>query len=308
MIEEHENQETTLQDLIDIVERDDLPTNEFTIQDKDPMVILGKLNEVVSYLKTLNESISASDTKANEALQMAMQAIADAKQALNVSNTSETKATQALANAVEAVEKANTAVSSASNAESIANSADTKANNAVETANKALNQVVQGLGSKVYDNNNNLMPDVKFSGQNGINVDIAEDDPSTLDIRLDNSIAQAIEDNSTQSQNNATNIRTINNKVTALETRTTDVEAKNAEQDAQIQAQGRNITDLSNNKANINATNNFTNDQTILNGQGLVLMLAIAGTYTGIKIYADNGNVYAEKRKPDGTADYFKII
>lgn len=61
-------------------------------------------------------------------------------------------------------------------------------------------------------------------------------------------------------------------------------------------------------KANINTTNNFTNDQTILNGRGLVLMLATAGTYTGIKIYADNGNVYAEKIKPDGTADYFKII
>lgn len=72
--------------------------------------------------------------------------------------------------------------------------------------------------------------------------------------------------------------------------------------------QNKIITEKLNNKANINATNNFTSDQTILNGQGLVLMLATAGTYTGIKIYADNGNLYAEKRKPDGTADYYKII
>ena len=38
MLEENETQETSLKDLIDLVERDDLPTNEFTIQDKDPMV------------------------------------------------------------------------------------------------------------------------------------------------------------------------------------------------------------------------------------------------------------------------------
>ena len=56
MLEEHENQETSLQDLIDLVERDDLPTNEFTIQDKDPMVILGKLNEVIANLQTISAS------------------------------------------------------------------------------------------------------------------------------------------------------------------------------------------------------------------------------------------------------------
>ena len=81
-IEEHENQETSLQDLIDLVERDDLPTNEFTIEDKDPMVILGKLNEVIANLQSINNTVSSSDTKADEALTKATQAIADATQAL----------------------------------------------------------------------------------------------------------------------------------------------------------------------------------------------------------------------------------
>ena len=93
MLEEHENQETSLQDLIDLVERDDLPTNEFTIQDKDPMVILGKLNDVIAYLKTLDATISSSDSKATEALQKAIQAVADATQALSVANGIDAKAT-----------------------------------------------------------------------------------------------------------------------------------------------------------------------------------------------------------------------
>ena len=60
MLEENETQETNLQDLIDLVERDDLPTNEFTIEDKDPLVILGKLNEVIANLETLNSTISTT--------------------------------------------------------------------------------------------------------------------------------------------------------------------------------------------------------------------------------------------------------
>lgn len=146
MIEEHENQETSLQDLIDLVERDDLPTNEFTIQDKDPMVILGKLNEVIAYLQTLQATINASDSKANEALQKAIQAIADATQALSVANGIDAKATQALANAIEAVSTANsalsasnTALSTANTAISTANTALSSANNAVDTAGNALN-------------------------------------------------------------------------------------------------------------------------------------------------------------------------
>ena len=44
---------TKLIDLIEDVTQDDLPTNIFTIEDEDPMVILGKLNEVIGWLKEL---------------------------------------------------------------------------------------------------------------------------------------------------------------------------------------------------------------------------------------------------------------
>ena len=157
MIEEHENQETSLQDLIDLVERDDLSTNEFTIQDKDPMVILGKLNEVIANLETLNSTINSSDTKANEALQQAIQAVTNAIEAVNTANTALTASNTALSTANTAISTANTALSSAnsavetaSNAVSTANSANTTANEAKSTAQEALDQVVAGQGTKVY--------------------------------------------------------------------------------------------------------------------------------------------------------------
>ena len=157
MIEEHENQETSLQDLIDLVERDDLPTNEFTIEDKDPMVILGKLNEVIANLETLNSTINASDTKANEALQQAIQAVTNAIEAVSTANTALSESNTALSTANTAISTANTALSSAnsavetaSNAVSTANRANTTANEAKSTAQEALDQVVEGLGTKVY--------------------------------------------------------------------------------------------------------------------------------------------------------------
>ena len=157
MIEEHENQETSLQDLIDLVERDNLPTNEFTIEDKDPMVILGKLNEVIAYLQTLQATINASDSKANEALQQAIQAVTNAIEAISTANTALSASNTALSTANTAISTANTALSSAnsavetaSNAVSTANSANTTANEAKSTAQEALDQVVAGLGTKVY--------------------------------------------------------------------------------------------------------------------------------------------------------------
>ena len=147
MLEENETQETSLQDLIDLVERDDLPTNEFTIQDKDPMVILGKLNEVIANLETLNSTINASDSKANEALQKAIQAVADATQALSVANGIDGKATQALANAIEAVSTANTALSESNTALSTANTAISTANTALSSANSAVETAENALGT-----------------------------------------------------------------------------------------------------------------------------------------------------------------
>ena len=129
---------TKLIDLIESVNADDLPTNEFTIGDKDPMVILGKLNEVIAYLETLQATINASDSKANEALQKAIEAVADATQALSVANGIDAKATQALANAIEAVGTANTALSASNTALSTANTAISTANTALSSANSAV--------------------------------------------------------------------------------------------------------------------------------------------------------------------------
>lgn len=147
MLEEKETQETSLKDLIDLVERDDLPTNEFTIEDQDPMVILGKLNEVIAYLQTLQATINSSDSKANEALQKAIQAVADATQALSVANGIDAKATQALANAVEAVSTANSALSASNTALNTANTAISTANSALSSANNAVETAEDALGT-----------------------------------------------------------------------------------------------------------------------------------------------------------------
>lgn len=136
---------TKLIDLIESVNADDLPTNEFTIEDKDPMVILGKLNEVIAYLETLQATINASDSKANEALQKAIQAVADATQALSVANGIDAKATQALTNAIEAVGTANTALSASNTALSTANTAISTANTALSSANSAVETAEDAL-------------------------------------------------------------------------------------------------------------------------------------------------------------------
>lgn len=136
---------TTLKELIEDIEKDDLPTNEFTIEDDDPMVILGKLNEVVSYLKTLESTINESDGKANEALKKAIQAVADATQALSVANGIDAKATQALANAIEAVGTANTALSASNTSLSTANTAINTANTALSSANSAVETAENAL-------------------------------------------------------------------------------------------------------------------------------------------------------------------
>lgn len=57
MIEEHENQETILDTLIERVERDDIPCNIFDKDETDPLVLLGKMNEIVGKLKELRDLI-----------------------------------------------------------------------------------------------------------------------------------------------------------------------------------------------------------------------------------------------------------
>lgn len=61
--------------LIESINADNLPTNVFTIEDKDPMVILGKLNEVIANLDTLTSTINSTNSKADTAITIAQEAL-----------------------------------------------------------------------------------------------------------------------------------------------------------------------------------------------------------------------------------------
>ena len=211
-IEEKEEQTTSLKDLIELVEKDPLPSNVFTIEDKDPMVILGKLNEVIAYLKNLQATINASDSKANQALESALTALTNATNAITASTTALNSSNKALETANLAIDTANTSLEGSNQAKTSSSEALDKANNALQIAQEALNQVTESLGSKVYDNNGNLKNNVKFAGHNGINVDLAEDN-ETFDIRLDEDITKAIEDTHKQAQANAEDIVNLTEKV-----------------------------------------------------------------------------------------------
>ena len=67
---------TKLKELIDKINGDDIPTNEFTIEDTDRMVILGRINEVIANLKDILATIKSSDTKATHAVQYSDEAVA----------------------------------------------------------------------------------------------------------------------------------------------------------------------------------------------------------------------------------------
>lgn len=245
-IEEKEEQTTSLKDLIELVEKDPIPTNVFTIEDKDPMVILGKLNEVIAYLKNLQATINSSDTKANQALESALKALSSASESLQASTTALNSSNKALETANLAIDTANQSLAGSNEAKTASNEAIAMANNALQIAQNALNQVVGGLGTKVYDNNGNLKSSVKFAGHNGINVDLAEDN-ETFDIRLDEDITKAIEDNHTaieqtkaQAQANKEDIANLsemvadneessailNDRVTDVETNLTEINPK----------------------------------------------------------------------------------
>ena len=129
---------TNLIDLIDTINADDLPTNEFTIEDEDKFVLLGKLNEVIASLQMIQDTITSSDTTAQEALTNAQSAVADALEALTTANGINAKATEALSNAVVAVSTANDALEASNNASSASNTALSTANTALSSANSAV--------------------------------------------------------------------------------------------------------------------------------------------------------------------------
>ena len=230
-IEEKEQKETILDELIEKVEKDPLPTNIFTTEDTDPLVLLGKLNEVIAHLKALRVLIGESDSKATEALTKAIESLTTAQQAIT---TATTLGNEAKAIAQNALEQANSAHDTAgealmeatdakadaqqaiTTATTLGNEAKAQAQQAIATANEALEQVVQSLGTKVYDNHGNLLAGAKFTGHNGINVDMDETDPETFNIRLDNELVGQLEEMQSKIASNEANITAHTNQIGTL--------------------------------------------------------------------------------------------
>lgn len=209
-LEEKEQTETILKKLIEKVEKDDLPTNVFDIEDTDPLVLLGKMNEIIKNLKLFAQLVSESDEQSTEALEKAVKALTQAGEALEKSIEAETLAQQGN-------ETANKALDKAEVADSTAIEAVNDATEALSKANEALEAVVQGQGTKVFDNNGNLLSNAHFTGHNGINVDMSENNPETFDIRLDNTITQTIEESKQRLDQNDENIVEITKMLSATE-------------------------------------------------------------------------------------------
>lgn len=252
-IEEKENeQKTPLDELIELVEKDPIPTNVFTIEDTDPLVLLGKLNEIEAYLRGIKGIISTINDKSNDALTHALEAVTTAKQALEGGVNALASSNTALETANTAIDTANTSLETAQNAKETAEGIDAKATSALDTAGNALDQansahdtagealdeavdameqakeaikiaqnaleqVTEGLGTKVFDSHGNLLNEAKFSGHNGINVDMSEDDHTTFDIRLDNTITTAIEETHRATETNKASIVELADMLSATE-------------------------------------------------------------------------------------------
>ena len=183
---------TYLKDLIETIS-EDIPTNIFTIEDEDPHVILGKINEVIKNLKNLQSTINSSDAKSQEALQNSINALNSAKNSLESSNLALDSSNTALATANASLDSSNTALATA-------NASLEKSNEALNNSQEALNKVNEGVGTKVYDTHNTILETAKFTGHNGINVDMSEDDTNTFDIRLDQDITTALEETHTTTE------------------------------------------------------------------------------------------------------------
>lgn len=230
---------TNLNELIDDLNGNDIPTNIFTAEDEDPMVILGKLNEVIAYLETLRDTITSSDTKANEALAKAIQAIADASQAITTANGIDAKATQALTNANAAVQAstqaissantalstANTAISTANSAEETAQSAEDKADNAVSTANTAnttatiAKNTAEGIDGKATQALTNSQTAISTANNAEDKADTAISTANTANTNASNAVSTANNAetiaSSKQDALNASQLNAVNSGVTS---------------------------------------------------------------------------------------------
>lgn len=191
-IEEKEEQQTLINELIEKVEKDPLPTNIFDVDETDPLVLLGKMNKILAKLKSIQALISLSDNKSDEALSNSQIAINKAIESLEASTSALTQSNEAISTATSSLDKSNEAITKSEDASSKANQSLEKSTEALRISQEALDQVIETTGSKVYDNHGNLMGTVRFSGHNGINVDMDETDPSEFNIRLDTQFIESI--------------------------------------------------------------------------------------------------------------------
>lgn len=266
---------TTLKELIEDIEKDDLPTNEFTIEDEDPMVILGKINEVIASLKMIQDTISSSDTKAQEALTTAIQSLDTANQALSSSNISLETANQAIATANQAIASANTALQESQNAvdtsnqaNNTANTAETNSLEAIRIAQEALDQVVQDLGTKAYINGvlqNRL--DFTEDPQTQLNNILSQVETNTSDI---STLTSDVEELGNEINTTNSNLNTINSN---LNTETTARENADSNLQQQITTNlNKLITEITNREnADSNLQSQITN---ILNNINTLLSRA----------------------------------
>ena len=206
-----DNNQDFIQVLLEKIEKDDLPTNVFDVEGTDPLVLLGKMNEIISQLENFQSSVNTSNSTANEALSKAEDAVDTSGQALSNANTALGTANQAIGTANTAIETANQSLETAQDAGDVAgqalsnsNTAIDTANTAIDTANTALEQVTQGLGTKVYDNSGNLLNETTFTGSNGINVDMDATSHKNFVVSIDQTITDQIEQNKNNIDNEAT--------------------------------------------------------------------------------------------------------
>lgn len=214
-----DNNQDFIQVLLEKIEKDDLPTNVFDVEGTDPLVLLGKMNEIIGQLENFQSSVNASNSTANEALSKAEDAVDASEQALSNANTALGTANQAIGTANTAIETANQSLETANEAKGIAETANqnsgqavTTANEAKSTAENALEQVTQGLGTKVYDNSGNLLNETTFEGSNGINVDMDATSHKNFVISID----QQINDKISQNETDISELQSVNNALERL--------------------------------------------------------------------------------------------
>ena len=142
-----DNNQDFIQVLLEKIEKDDLPTNVFDVEGTDPLVLLGKMNEIIGQLENFQSSVNTSNSTANEALSKAEDAVDASGQALSNANTALGTANQAIGTANTAIETANQTLETAQDAVDTAGQALSNSNTALNTANTAIDTANTALGT-----------------------------------------------------------------------------------------------------------------------------------------------------------------